>query len=154
MVKRPIIRLKMLGNHEVKDLLGFREHFDWDLALQYFCSGELRMWLRARYYDYEADALENLNERDAEFPKKFCEILGVELDSSVEYVLPTKSLQTVRNMSQITTFGRTKNTSNGRQSRILAMPSSSFSTESGIETPTTDIVLAIAAGIYCFMNDL
>lgn len=125
MAKKQKIRLKMFGDYEVKDLPAFRKYFDWDLALQYFQSGELRTWLRERYYDFEADMLEQLNERAADFPQKFCDLFGVELDAAIEYVPPGASSQVAHNMSQRNSFGRMKNAPQPRQSRILAMPSHS-----------------------------
>ena len=55
-----------------------REHFDIESAVRYFLSGKLIEWLDDRYYESEAEALEQIDKDSPDFHQKLCEALGVE----------------------------------------------------------------------------
>lgn len=78
MAKKARPRLVMADNIPVTDIQSLKDHFDWEKALHYYKTGELIKWLRRLYLDEEADALEKLDSRSADFPKAFCAIFGVE----------------------------------------------------------------------------
>ena len=61
-----------------------REHFDLETITAYFLSGKLLEWLDDRYYEDEAEALENLDKDAPDFHKQLCTILGVEYTSENE----------------------------------------------------------------------
>ena len=74
-----------LKSVEVKTLEELREHFDLEKIVEYFKSGELVEWLADRFYDDEADALENLSAEDKNLAQKICAALGVECDEDLEF---------------------------------------------------------------------
>lgn len=88
MAKRERSRLVMADDIAVTDLQSLIEHFDWEKSLQYYKTGELVKWLRRLYYDEEADALEKLDSRSADFPKDFCALFGIEYKSDKPYIPP------------------------------------------------------------------
>ena len=55
-----------------------REHFDIESVVRYFLSGKLIEWLDDRYYESEAEALEQIDKDSPDFHQKLCEALGVE----------------------------------------------------------------------------
>lgn len=89
MAKKERLRLVMANDTVVTDLQSLKEHFDWEKALQYYKTGELLEWLRRLYLDEEADALEKLDSRSADFPKEFCALFGVEYKSDKPYIPPS-----------------------------------------------------------------
>ena len=72
--------LEMKDGVQVRNLNDLQEHFDLEKAVGYFLDGRLLTWLKDRYYDEEAEALENLSKDDAQLKKKLCQILGVEYE--------------------------------------------------------------------------
>lgn len=89
MAKKERPRLVMADDVAVTDLQSLKDHFDWEKALQYYKTGELGAWLRRLYFDDEADALEKLDSRSADFPKEFCAIFGVEYTGDKPYIPPS-----------------------------------------------------------------
>ena len=71
---------------EVKTLEDLREFFDLEKVVEYFKSGELAEWLADRFYDDEADAIENISADDRNLSQKICIALGVESDDDVEFI--------------------------------------------------------------------
>ncbi len=76
MAKKIRFPLKMNGT-DVRTIEELREHFDLESVLGYFANGKLVTWLRNRYYDNEADAIEALAADDSELNQKLASILGV-----------------------------------------------------------------------------
>ena len=77
MAKKIRFPLKMNGT-DVRTLEELREHFDLESVLGYFANGKLVTWLRDRYYDNEADAVEQLDPNDAALNAKICKAIGVD----------------------------------------------------------------------------
>ena len=77
--------LKMKGL-EIKTLENLRENFDLEIAVQYFKSGELLDWLEDRFYDDEAEKIENISPDDKNLSQKICAALGVDCDDDVEFI--------------------------------------------------------------------
>ena len=94
MAKRQRVRLIMADGFEVKDIKDFKDHFEQEKVLEYYEKGELLKWLRERYYDDEADALDQLDENSPDFLKMFCAIFGVNPDESADYVPPMGAYRT------------------------------------------------------------
>ena len=60
MAKKIRFPLKINGA-DVRTIEELRENFDLEGVLGYFANGKLVIWLRDRYYNGEADAIENLS---------------------------------------------------------------------------------------------
>ena len=60
--------------------------FDLEKVVEYFKSGELAEWLADRFYDDEADAIENISADDRNLSQKICAALGVDCDDDVEFI--------------------------------------------------------------------
>ena len=71
---------------EIKTLENLRENFDLEIAVQYFKSGELLDWLEDRFYDDEAEKIENISLDDKNLSQKICAALGVDCDDDVEFI--------------------------------------------------------------------
>ena len=78
MAKRIKFALEMKDGMQVRNLDDLREHFDLEKIVGYFLDGKLITWLNDRYYDEEANKLEQLSKNDKQLNKKLCQILGVE----------------------------------------------------------------------------
>ena len=76
MAKKIRFPLKMKGT-DVRTIEELREHFDLESVLGYFANGKLVIWLRNRYYDKEANAIEALSNDDEKLTKKLCDILKI-----------------------------------------------------------------------------
>ena len=76
-IKFPLI---MKNDVIVKNLDELRENFDLGRVVGYFLDGRLFRWLEARYYDTEAEAIQNLNKDSADFNKRLCSIFGVQYE--------------------------------------------------------------------------
>lgn len=68
--------LKMGDGAQVKTIEELREHFDLAEVLRYYDDGSLCKWLRAWYYDDEAEHVEHLDPDSHDFKKSLCGILG------------------------------------------------------------------------------
>ena len=75
--------LKMNGV-DVRTIEELREHFDLESVLGYFVNGKLVTWLRDRYYNKEAMAIDALSADDERFARKLCDILKVSYSDSVD----------------------------------------------------------------------
>ena len=71
---------------EIKTLENLRENFDLEKAVEYFKSGELLDWLEDRFYDDEAEKIENISPDDKNLSQKICAALGVDCDDDVEFI--------------------------------------------------------------------
>lgn len=78
MAKRIKFALKLKDDAEVRTLSELQEYFDIDRIMAYFLSGKLETWLKDRYYDAEADQVQELDKGDPDLSKKLCDIFGVE----------------------------------------------------------------------------
>ena len=76
MAKKIRFPLQMDGT-DVRTIEELREHFDLESVLGYFANGKLALWLRDRYYDNEAMAVETLSSDDNKLSMKLCGILQV-----------------------------------------------------------------------------
>lgn len=82
MARKIKFALEMADGTKVRgDLAELREHFDLESAVRYFLSGKLVEWLDDRYYEDEADALEQIDKDAPDFHQKLCEALGVEYEA-------------------------------------------------------------------------
>ena len=70
--------LEMKDGIQVRNLEDLRNNFDLEKTVGYFLDGKLITWLNDRYYEEEAEELEQLSKNDAQLNKKLCKILGVE----------------------------------------------------------------------------
>ncbi len=70
---------------EIKTLEDLRENFDLEKAVEYFKSGELLEWLEDRFYDDEAEKIENISVDDKNLSQKICAALNVECDEDLEF---------------------------------------------------------------------
>lgn len=78
MAKKVKFALEMANGEQVRNLEDLKEHFDIDKVVSYFNDGRLLTWLKSRYYEDEAEQVEQLTKNDPELPKKLCAIFGVE----------------------------------------------------------------------------
>lgn len=70
--------LEMKDGVQVRNLEDLRDNFNLEKTVGYFLDGKLITWLNDRYYEEEAEELEQLSKSDAQLNKKLCKILGVE----------------------------------------------------------------------------
>lgn len=70
---------------EIKTLEDLRENFDLEKAVTYFKTGELLNWLEDRFYDDEAEKIENISADDKNLSQKICAALDVECDEDLEF---------------------------------------------------------------------
>lgn len=83
MAKKIRFPLEMEQGVEVRSMEELRENFSLGRVLFYMSNGKLVTWLRDRYADDIANAIEGLNTGDDELPKKVCEIFEIEYDEEV-----------------------------------------------------------------------
>lgn len=84
MAKKIRFPLEMENGAEVRGLDELKENFSLTQVLLYLENGKLIAWLRDRYEDEIADALEKLELSDKELPRKVSEIFGVPYDDDAE----------------------------------------------------------------------
>lgn len=72
--------LEVKNGVKARNISELRENFDIEKVVGYFLDGKLKNWLDARYYEDEAEAIEQLSENDAELARKLCAIFDVEYD--------------------------------------------------------------------------
>ena len=70
---------------EIKTLEDLRKNFDLEKAVTYFKTGELLNWLEDRFYDDEAEKIENISADDKNLSQKICAALDVECDEDLEF---------------------------------------------------------------------
>lgn len=76
--------LEVKNGVKARNILELRENFDAEKVVGYFLDGKLKNWLDARYYEEEAEAVEQLDESDPELAKKLCEIFDAEYEEKAE----------------------------------------------------------------------
>lgn len=85
MAKKIRFVLEMEDGTQIRTIEDLREHFLPDEMLEYVKNGTISRWLRERYLDDKAQALENLEDmKDGELLKRVCEILDVAYDKKWE----------------------------------------------------------------------
>ena len=84
MARKVKFPLKMADGFEVRTLDELKEHFDVESIVGYFSDGRLLNWLQTRYYEDEADKVEQLEADDSQLHKKLCAIFGVESAQDVD----------------------------------------------------------------------
>ncbi|MEE0854787.1 hypothetical protein [Eubacterium ventriosum] len=84
MAKKVRFSLEMKNGVEVTDLESLKENFDIEKVKQYMIDGRLLTWLQDRYYEDEADEVEELDEEDRKLGEKLCEIFEVPYDPREE----------------------------------------------------------------------
>ena len=77
MAKKIRFPLQMDGGVEVRDVNSLRENFSLARVIGYLEDGKLVTWLRDRYANDLADAIEELDKESDSLAKNICEILGV-----------------------------------------------------------------------------
>lgn len=80
MAKKIRFPLEMEQGVEVRSLEELRDNFSLARVLVYISNGKLATWLRDRYVDDIADAIEDLNIADADLAKKVSDIFNVPFD--------------------------------------------------------------------------
>ena len=65
----------------VADIDELKEHYNEDKAVEHFRSGRLLEWLTTRFYDEEAEAVEQLSADDPKLAEKLGKIFGIEVES-------------------------------------------------------------------------
>lgn len=84
MAKKIRFPLEMDGGVEVRDIDSLREHFSLQRVMGYLADGKLITWLRDRYANDLADAIEAVDRNDESLARRICEILGVDFDEEAE----------------------------------------------------------------------
>ena len=82
MAKKIRFPLKMNGA-DVRTIEELRANFNLESVLGYFANGKLSAWLKDRYYDNEAGAIDELSPTDEKLSKKICSILKVDYSEEV-----------------------------------------------------------------------
>ncbi len=75
----------LMNGVAIRTLEDLRANFELGKAVEYFKSGELVEWLADRFYDDEAEALENISVDDKNLTAKLCAALNVECDDDLEF---------------------------------------------------------------------
>ena len=78
MAKKIRFPLETADGAEVRDLEELQEHFDLETVAEYYKNGKLLTWLRDRYFEDEAAAIEALDESSSDFQRQLCGIFKVE----------------------------------------------------------------------------
>lgn len=84
MAKKIRFPLEMDNGVEVRSMEELRDNFSVSRVLSYLKEGKLVVWLRDRYANDIADAIEELDIQDEELAKKVCEVFEVSYDENVE----------------------------------------------------------------------
>lgn len=72
--------LEMKNGVQARNLADLQNNFDIEKIIGYFLDGRLKSWLEARYYEEEAEAIENIDKNASDLAKQLCEVFGVEYD--------------------------------------------------------------------------
>lgn len=72
--------LEMKNGVQARNLADLQNNFDIEKIIGYFLDGRLKSWLEARYYEEEAEAIENIDKNASDLAKQLCEVFGVECD--------------------------------------------------------------------------
>ena len=103
MARKIRFALKVKDDFEARNIDELREHFDLEAVLAYFSDGKLQTWLEDRYYDDEAEAVENLSKDDSELEQKLCQILGVDYEEFLDPEEIERRNERLKRLKQYTT---------------------------------------------------
>lgn len=81
MAKKVRFPLEMDQGIKVRSLDELRDYFSLERVLAYMSNGKLVTWLRDRYINEIADAIEELDINDSEIAKKICKLFDVKYDT-------------------------------------------------------------------------
>lgn len=81
-VKQPLV----VNGVEVRDIGMLRDNFDVEALIDYVFDGKLAKWLRDRFYDEEADAIDSLEQDDPDLEDKMYDIFQVDPPMSEEEI--------------------------------------------------------------------
>jgi len=70
--------LEMANGVHVRTIEELKDNFDINKVVGYFLEGKLQTWLADRYYDEEAERIDELTADDTDIARKICTIFGVE----------------------------------------------------------------------------
>ena len=90
MVKKIRFPLEMKDGKKVRSIEELRENFSVEHILNYIENGMLLIWLRDRYEEEKADAIEKLDLKDKEIVRKICEIFDINYNNSLNENLKKK----------------------------------------------------------------
>lgn len=96
MAKKIRFPLEMDNGIEVRSLEELRDNFSLARILEYRKNGKLMIWLRDRYANDIADAIDALDEIEEDIAKSICEIFGVTYDEETELALEKAAERTER----------------------------------------------------------
>jgi len=82
MAKKIRFPLKLADGTQARSIEELKEHFDLESVLEHYKSGKLVTWLRDRYIEAEANAIEALDENAPDFQKALCEVFGIEFSGA------------------------------------------------------------------------
>ena len=104
MAKKIRFPLEMENGIEVRSVEELRENFSLARVMEYMDNGKLLIWLRDRYANDIADAIEQLDDNDPEIAKKVSAIFDVPYDEKAEEDLEkaAERAERVRKLKQYT----------------------------------------------------
>ena len=103
MARQSKFALKLKDGVEVRDIVGLRRAFDPDAIMKYFRNGgQLVEWLRARYYDGEADAISEIDSDDPSAARKICAALKVRYEDYFDAEFAARVKEKRAHLSKIT----------------------------------------------------
>ena len=84
MAKKIRFPLEMDDGIEVRDLDSLRENFSLPRVLEYLKNGKLLTWLKDRYANELAEAIEAIDENDPNIAKRICEVFDIEYNDELQ----------------------------------------------------------------------
>lgn len=104
MAKKIRFPLEMDNGVEVRSVEELRDNFSIARVIEYLKDGKLITWLRDRYMDDLADAVEQMDLTDAEIVKKISEIFDVSFDETSEQDLEkaTERIERLKRLKEFT----------------------------------------------------
>ena len=78
MSKKKRLPLLMADDVEVHNIDDLKAHFNISAIVKNFKEGKLLTWLEERYYDDEAEAVEEISSTDDNLEEKLCAVFGIE----------------------------------------------------------------------------
>lgn len=84
MAKKVRFPLEMENGVEVRSMEELRANFSLSRVIEYLKNGKLVTWLKDRYANDVAEALEKIDIGDNQVAKKVCEVFGVEFDEAAQ----------------------------------------------------------------------
>lgn len=97
MAKQIKFALEMADHAKVRTIEDLRRHFDLESIIGYVLDGKLQKWLEYRYYEREAEALKNLDDRHLDI-KSLYTLLGVVCPKDIQ--LKQIDVEAIRNAGE------------------------------------------------------